>query len=248
MKKILCAALAMLLALTSLTGCGKKNAGYVIYTGVSDPPFAYRDADTNTYTGLEPDILAAIAADQGFTYTLQYGAPDAGMEAVRSGEADGIIARVAITDEGKRTLDFSKSYFDDGQVMAAAAGGAITKLEDLQGRLVACLNGADATAWAESNAGKYGFTIQYYGTEEAMYNAVLSGSTDVCFGPRSVLAWDIKRGGLGLQIVGDMLNPQSYGFAVKRGTNAKLLGMFNAGLADIRASGKLAEILANYGY
>ncbi|MCL2343709.1 MAG: transporter substrate-binding domain-containing protein [Firmicutes bacterium] len=253
MKKILCAALALFLALTSLAGCGKKGGEYVIYVDSYAPPFTDHTAGTNTYTGLAPDILAAIAADQGFTYTLGYAVSDAGMDAVQSGEADGAMMRLPITDEAKRDFDFSKSYFDDGQVMAVAVGSALAKPEDLRGKLVACVISdpaaeVPATVWAEANAEKYGFTIQYYETPALMYNAILSGSCDACFGQRSEMAWDIKRDGLGLQVVGDKLDPQSFGLAVKRGTNAKLLGMFNAGLADMKENGKLAEILAKYGF
>jgi polar amino acid transport system substrate-binding protein len=38
----------------------------------------------------------------------------------------------------------------------------------------------------------------------------------------------------------------SYGFAVKKGENAELLAMFNAGLANLKESGKYQEILDTY--
>ena len=49
------------------------------------------------------------------------------------------------------------------------------------------------------------------------------------------------------KIVGNVVNPGFYGFAVKKGQNAELLQMFNEGLKNIKASGKYEEILARYG-
>ena len=53
---------------------------------------------------------------------------------------------------------------------------------------------------------------------------------------------------LELKVVGEVIDPKPYGFAVKKGENAELIAMFNAGLADIKANGVYDEILAKYGY
>ncbi len=80
-----------------------------------------------------------------------------------------------------------------------------------------------------------------------MYTAVMNGNNAACFEDRSVIGWAIKTENLALTTVGDLINPGGYGFAVKKGSNADLLAKFNAGLANIKKSGKYDEILAKYG-
>ena len=81
-----------------------------------------------------------------------------------------------------------------------------------------------------------------------MYQTVVNGNAAACFEDFSVIGWAIKNDGIALQTVGEVVNPGYYGFAVKKGANAELISMFNAGLANLKASGKYEEILAKYGY
>ena len=73
MKKTLAAVLAAVMAFGAFTACTKKNEEenneektYVIYSDNSFAPFEYLDESTNEYVGVDMDILAAIAEDQGF--------------------------------------------------------------------------------------------------------------------------------------------------------------------------------------
>lgn len=100
----------------------------------------------------------------------------------------------------------------------------------------------------EAYAQEYGFDVMYYEDSPTMYTAVINGTNAACFEDRSVVGWAIKEEGLALKTVGEVENPASYGFAVKKGENADLLAMFNAGLTNIKNNGKYDEILAKYGY
>lgn len=100
----------------------------------------------------------------------------------------------------------------------------------------------------EAYANELGFKVTYYEDSPAMYQAVMNGTNAACYEDRSVVGWAIKEEGLALKTVGDIENPAQYGFAVKKGENADLIKMFNAGLKNIKASGEYDEILAKYGY
>jgi polar amino acid transport system substrate-binding protein len=52
--------------------------------------------------------------------------------------------------------------------------------------------------------------------------------------------------GNGLKMVTAMERGSSYGFAVLKGKNQDLLGMFDAGLANIRQNGTYQKILDKY--
>ncbi len=104
---------------------------YVIYSDNAFAPFEFLDTATNTYTGVDMDILAAVAKDQGFEYEMKNEGFDASMGAVQSGQADAMIAGMTINDERRKTFDFSDGYFEDGQIMVVAADSAITSVKDL---------------------------------------------------------------------------------------------------------------------
>lgn len=104
---------------------------YIIYSDNAFAPFEFLDTQTNEYTGVDMDILAAIAKDQGFEYELKNEGFDASMGAVQSGQADAMIAGMTITDERKQTFDFSDGYFEDGQIMVVAADSTVESIADL---------------------------------------------------------------------------------------------------------------------
>lgn len=100
----------------------------------------------------------------------------------------------------------------------------------------------------EKYAQQHGLEVTYYEDSPTMYQAVMNGTNAACFEDRSVIGWAIKEEGLALKTVGELENPASYGFAVKKGQNAELIKMFNAGLANIKANGEYDKILEKYGY
>ena len=104
---------------------------YIIYSDNAFAPFEFLDTATNQYTGVDMDILAAVAKDQGFKYEVKNEGFDASMGAVQSGQADGMIAGMTITEERKKTFDFSDGYFEDGQIMVVGANSNVTSIEDL---------------------------------------------------------------------------------------------------------------------
>lgn len=253
MKKLLLLALAACMTV-GLTACNnqEQNADgdkkYVIYSDTAFAPFEFLDEVSGKYIGVDMDILAAIAEDQGFEYEMKNEGFKAAMGAVQSGQADAMIAGMTINDERKETFDFSEGYFADGQILTVAQDSDIKSEADLKGKKIAAKNGTMGLEYAESIKEEVGFEISYYEDSTAMYQAIINGVNDACFEDYSVIGWAIENGDVALKTVGEVLNPAQYGFAVKKGENAELIEMFNAGLKNIKESGKYDEILANYGY
>lgn len=249
-SRLLALALAGLM-IAALAACGAPKAAdktYVIYSDNAFPPFEYLDAATGKHVGLDMDILAAIAEDQGFAYEMQNVGFEPAMGAVDSGQADGMIAGMTITEERKAKYDFSDGYFVDGQIMAVAADSTIASLEDLRGQKVATKNGTLSAEYLESKKDEYQLQISYFEDSPTMYAAVAQGNSAACFEDRAVVGWAIESNGIALKTVGDVIEPREYGFAVKKGENPELIEMFNAGLQNLKDSGAYDELLAKYGY
>ena len=195
---------------------------------------------------IDMDLLKAIAEDQGFQYEIQVLGFDASLQSVQSGQSDGMIAGMSITDARREIFDFSEPYFDSGVVMGIKAdNGEIKGYADLAGKNVAIKKGTEGAAFAESIMDEYGFTVTYFADSSNMYEDVKAGNSAACFEDYPVLGYAISQD-IGLKIVTEMERGNSYGFAVNKGQNPELIEMFDAGLQNLRDSGKYQEILDTY--
>ena len=220
---------------------------WVIATDTVFKPFEYTDESGN-FVGIDVDIVAAIAEDQGFQYELKSLGWDAAIAACQAGQADGMIAGASITDERKESgWLFSDGYYTATQCMAVAENSDIAGFEGLKDQQVAVKTGTQGASYAESLKDQYGFNINYFEDSPTMYQAVAGGQAVACFEDTPIMAASIKDGALGLKIVeGSENDGADYGFAVFDSSKQELLDMFNAGLANIKANGKYDEIIAKY--
>ncbi|QJC52331.1 ABC transporter permease subunit [Paenibacillus albicereus] len=219
---------------------------YQIGTDVTFAPFEFQDA-SGTFVGIDMDLMEAIARDQGFRYEIKPLGFNAAVQALESGQVDGVIAGMSITDERKLKFDFSEPYFDSGVIMAVRENDSQTRTyEDLRGKKVAVKTGTEGYRYAESIAGEYGFTIVPFDDSAQMYDDVKGGNSVACFDDYPVIAYGIQQGN-GLQLTDEeKVAGASYGFAVRKGQNAELLRMFNDGLANLKNSGEHARIQETY--
>lgn len=271
MKKLLSLAMATGLAL-SLAACGGSASSAVssstaasssgaastaessaagktweIATDTVFVPFEYTDEKGN-FVGIDVDLLAAIAEDQGFTYKLNSLGWDGAVAAVQSGQADGMIAGASIKQE---RIDsgwiFSDGYYNATQTIAVPTDSTVKGWEDLKGLTVAVKNGTAGADYADSLKDQYGFKVVKFDDSPTMYQDVLAGNSAACFEDTPVMAAYIKAHDLALRIPDGMESEGApYGFAIMNKDNQALLDMFNAGLKNIKANGKYDEIIAKY--
>ena len=220
---------------------------WVIATDTVFKPFEYTDASGN-FVGIDVDIVAAIAEDQGFKYEMKSLGWDAAIAACQSGQADGMIAGASITEKRKASgWTFSDGYYDSNQTLTVPADSDITGFADLSGKMVAVKTGTQGATYAESLKDEYGFDLTYFEDSPTMYQAVLGGQCVGCFEDTPIMKASIKDGGLALKVLDDTASdPAPYGFAIFSEDSQELLDMFNKGLADIKANGKYDEILKKY--
>ena len=248
--------LAVAMTATCFASCGKsedkKDDGkaegktWVIATDTVFKPFEYTDASGN-FVGIDVDIVAAIAEDQGFEYKLNSLGWDASIAACQAGQADAMIAGASITEKRKSTgWIFSDGYYTATQCMAVAPGSTIASFENLRGKTVAVKNGTEGKTYAESLKDQYGFEITILEDSPTMYQAVVGGQAAACFEDTPIMKASIKDG-VDLKIVDGSENEGSpYGLAVFSSDKQEILDMFNAGLKNIKANGKYDEIISKY--
>lgn len=220
---------------------------WIIATDTVFRPFEFTN-EKGDFVGIDVDIVAAIAEDQGFQYELQSLGWDAAVAAVQAGQADGLIAGATIKQE---RIDsgwiFSDGYYNATQTFVLAEGSEIKGFADLAGKNVAVKNGTAGMDFAESLKEEYGFTTTVFEDSPTMYQDVILGNSVACVEDTPIMADSIKTGGLALVIPEGMESDGApYGFAIMNKDNQELLDMFNAGLSNIKENGKYDEIIAKY--
>ena len=238
-------AAALLAGVMSFSAAAKDK--YTIATDTVFKPFEYTD-ENGQFVGIDVELLAAVAEDQGFEYDLNSLGWDAAIAACQAGQADGMIAGASITDERKENgWTFSDGYYIATQSMTAKADSGINGFQDLEGKRVGVKTGTQGAAYAESLQAEYGFEIDYFEDSPVMYTAVMGGQVSACFEDTPIMAASIQDGNLPLVIVEGTENDGApYGFAIFTEDSMELLDMFNAGLANIKANGTYEEIIAKY--
>ena len=167
-------------AAADTTASDKK---WVVATDTVFKPFEYTN-ENGEFVGIDVDLLAAIAEDQGFEYDLQSLGWDGAVAAVQSGQADAIIAGATIKQE---RIDsgwiFSDGYYDATQTFVVKGDSDIASFEDLAGKNVAVKNGTAGMDFANSLKDQYGFTVTVFEDSPTMYQDVILGNSLFFFKP-----------------------------------------------------------------
>lgn len=236
----------MILSLLGVTSVGAQSSKtYIIATDTTFAPFEYQDEDGN-YVGIDMDLLAAIAQDQGFEYELRPLGFNAAVQALESKQVDGVIAGMTITDDRRESFDFSDPYYTSGVQFAVLEDSDIESLEDLEGKNVAVKTGTTGAMTAEAVADDYGFEITQFEDSVNMYEDLQAGNSVAVIEDYPVMAYAAQTANIPLRFIGDLMEESEFGFAVSKGDNAELLEMFNNGLENLRDSGDYDEIVSRY--
>ena len=217
---------------------------YIIASDSSFAPFVFQD-DSNQYTGIDMELIKAIAKDQGFTVEVTNPGFDAAINSVQTGQADGIIAGMSVTDARKKTFDYSDPYYTANSILAVKDSSNIKSYEELKGKTVGVKTGTASQTFLEENKSKYGYSIKTFSDAASMYDSLNTGSVAAVMDDEPVVKYAIKQGkNLKTPIEGTPSGQVA--FAVKKGSNPELIEMFNNGLANLKESGKYQEILDKY--
>ncbi|MDR0950776.1 MAG: ABC transporter substrate-binding protein/permease [Candidatus Ancillula sp.] len=235
-----------MLGLTNNSKADTKK--YKIWMDSTFAPFEFQD-QSGQYIGIDVDIIKKIAAIEGFEVELKYPGFEAAIQGVQSGQADGVMAACSITDERKKVLDFSDSYYAADTILGVKKSNEknVNSYSDLAGKSVGAKIGTASHQWLQDHASEYGYTLKSFDSGDEMYNSLDIGSIYAMMDDAPVLEYAIAQGR-------DFVVPESipgeksgdYGFAVAKGKNQELLDMFNDGLKQIKENGTYQQIIDNY--
>ena len=221
-----------------------KKKKYKISSDSSFAPFVFQN-DQSKYTGIDMELIKAIAKDQGFTLEISNPGFDAAVSDVQNGNADGMIAGMTVTDARKATFDFSDPYYTTNSILAVQESSKISSYEDLKGKTVGVKNGTASQTFLEENKSKYGYKIKTFSDGASMYDSLNSGSVAAIMDDEPVIKYAIKQGRKFKTPIEGTPSGQ-VAFAVQKDSNPELIEMFNNGFANLKESGEYQKILDKY--
>ena len=132
----------------------KQNGKIVVAMEGTWQPFTYHD-ENNNLVGFDVEVAKYIADYLGVEVEYVEGEWDGLLMGVESGRYDMLVNGVGVTEERKKTYDFSDAYaYDKAVVMVKEDNNEITKMEDLAGKVTANTISSNYAQIAESYGAK----------------------------------------------------------------------------------------------
>ena len=246
MKKLLILAVLASLALMAAPAMAQKKS-IAIAADATWPPMEFIDANKQL-VGYSIDYMKAAAEAGGYDVNLINAAWDGIFAGLINKQYDAICSSVTITEERKKTMDFSIPYFTVRQAIIVPKDSAVKSLEDLKGKKAGSQISTTGT-FAINRAG--GIQSVPYDEVGLAVEDLFVGRLDAVVCDDAVAANFIMENDKykeKLKIGAVLSNPEDeefYGVAVRKG-DTELLEMINKGIQGVKDSGKEQELIKKW--
>lgn len=210
-------------------------------TDATFPPMEF--VENGKRTGFDIDLVDAIAKSMG----KQVEWVDIDFKGLIPGliskRFDIAVSAIYITDERKKVVDFTDSYYAGGLVaMVKDNNTTIKKLADLDGKKVTVQVGTKSVGYLTEKYPK----VQRIEVEknQEMFNLVDIGRADAAVTGKPA-AYQYVRTRPGLRVLDEQLTTEEYGMALRKDT-PELTKAINAALAKLKADGTYAAIVKKW--
>ena len=234
-----------------LSGCGAAPAASkpaasaakkVIRAGMDAayPPFGFQDMDKKEYMGFDVDIIKAIGKEEGFDVEVRNVNFDGLIPALQSGDLDVAINDITITEDRKKSVDFSKRYYIAGLgVVVKSDNNSIQKKEDLSGKTLGVTIGSTGEEAARKIEGA---NVRVYSTLSDAFLDLKQGAVDCVVNDIPTNEYYVATtSDKSVKTAPVALTEEDLGIAVKKG-NKELLTKIDDGLAKMKKNGEFAKI------
>ena len=196
--------------------------------------FSFQDTLTGEYKGLEDSLAEMIAEHLGVDVEFTTVTAATRGELLDSSDIDAVLATFTITEERKKTWDFSTPYYTDYVSVLVEDSTGIKGLADLKDKVVGVSSGStsaralvkamiDATFDADTfnaDTWKDGVSFRQYDDYPAISTALSAGEVQGFCVDKSILAIYKTEG---RSYIDAEFSPQEYGVATKKGSDFSTL-------------------------
>ena len=212
------------------------------------PPFNFFDANKELQ-GFDVDIAKALCEKMKVKCEFVAQDWDGIIPALIANKYDAIIASMSITEERKKTVDFTNKYYNPPARFVAKKGSGF-KDPSPAGVAGKTIGAQSATIHANHLEDKYkGATIKLYATQDEANLDLAAGRLDLILADSIVLYEWVEKAtdGKCCEMVGEPINlsPDGAGIAVRK-EDKELKEMFNKAIAEIVKDGTYKKINDKY--
>ncbi|MGK7378712.1 transporter substrate-binding domain-containing protein [Planococcus sp. 1R117A] len=202
------------------------------------PPFNFID-DNDKYQGFDVDISNEIAERLGVKANFIATKWDGLIGGLKADKFDIIIGQMTVTEERKKSVDFTDPYVITGSVLVTREDtNDITKLEDIKGKKVGVGGG---TTFEEVANSVDGAEVKLYKAVGDYIQDLTNKRLDVIINDQLLISYNIKEQDLPIKIASDILNKDEIGMAVNKG-NEDFIEKVNVALGEMKEDGTYNEI------
>ena len=221
-----------------LAGCGKEGDALRMVTEASYPPYEFLRG--REVVGVDVEVCRAIAENVGKPLKVVNVDFDAVIAAVVSGKADLAAAGLTVTEDRKRSVDFSDPYLTTGLVVIYRKADPVLTGAACKGRRVGVQGGTTSDEYVVNELKQ---EPERYRSDAEAVVALKSGRCDVVICDL-VLARNCIRGMTELAL-SDLITTEEYAIAVRKG-HPDLLRAVNETLREIKVDGRLDRWMGQY--
>lgn len=248
MKRLTTIFLSLTALFLILTGCSstskeKTGNGDKLIIGIDDKfaPMGFRDED-NKIVGFDIDYAKAAAEKMGVKVEFQPIDWKTKESELNSGRIDLIWNGYTITDERKKKVLFTKPYLKNAQVVVTLKDSSLSKLADLNGKVVGLQSLSSASDALDANPIKSKIKeVTEFSDNVMALNDLKSGRLDAVVIDEVVIDYYMTKEKDSFKILDESLAPEEYGVGVKKG-NEELLEKLQKALDEMNEDGTAAKI------
>ncbi|NQY82911.1 MAG: transporter substrate-binding domain-containing protein [Alphaproteobacteria bacterium] len=208
------------------------------------PPYNYVSDDGNI-AGFEIELGNDLCARMRADCTWKTNEWDTIIPNLIGGNYDTIMAGMSITDERKKTINFSEEYFPASPSSMAAYSGKSFDFGNLSGVTIGVQGATIQAAYAEENFAAKNI-IKSYETGEQSAADLAAGAVDIVLADEGFLKSIVDASGGTLTFVGPEIHiGGGIGIGLRKGDN-KLLVSINKAIAEAKADGTVDKLLKKY--
>jgi ABC-type amino acid transport substrate-binding protein len=241
---------------TALLGCGDDDEGGATDTAAqfdtisegkltvgSDIPYApFEFGRAPDYKGFDVDLVREIGKRLELDVEFVKTPFDTIFRNLVQGKFDLVASSTTITEERKRTVDFSDPYFAADQSLMVKEGSGIATVEDLSGQVIGAQLGTTGADYAKENIDAK--TVRTYDLIDDAFKALQTGQVVGVINDCPISKY-AERSKPDLKVVQAIETGENYGLAFSKDADA-LREAVNRRLDEIKRDGTYDRIFRKY--
>lgn len=228
----------------ALPAAVKERGKLVVGVKVDYPPLGYLD-ETGQNAGYEIGVVKKMAqyafGDEKAVEFVPVNATNR-IPYLESNKIDFIAATLGITEERKKQVDFSTSFFDGGAITVVKKGSDIKAIPDLAGKKVIVIKGSTGSTYLDENV-PTAEQIKIESNADA-FRALKDGRADAMFHD-AVLMSEFVKTSPDYTIVGDQVAFAPMAIGVRK-NDTEMLNFVNGSLEQMRKEDYFKTLIEQY--